>query len=262
MLRTAFVDDCQAAKGFATGDVVRKTDFRGFLPSPYVGRVVYSNPLTGTVQVQWPWGSEQEPATVLIKDTSGDVAAPMALDQTYSTLEKARFFRDKETDKADAKWRKSLSSVVAAYERHTLPLWRAACKAHYDGLSDIDAFKAVAAGLADVYGADAVRITVANLYAASRDIPSRLALYWKDHGRRYKVTQQEKDCKKFKCPRCSGWKVKPRAYRQGKKVLQCRDCGFSVSPKDLVWGEDDDAAEQAATPVAARVAAAWLASRG
>lgn len=256
MLKTAFVDDCQAAKDFATGDIVRKTDFRGFLPSPYVGRVVYSNPLTGTVQVQWPWGSEQELATILIKDTSGDTMPPESLNQSYSTWEWTQHDKSKESVKADEKWRKSLASVTAAYEKHTLPLWRAACKAHHAGMDDISAYKAIVAALGDIYGAEAVRVTVSNLYLAGSVLPARLALYWKDNGRRYKVTQQEKDCKKFKCPRCSGWKVKPRAYRQGKKVLQCRDCGFSVSPKDLVWGDEAQPAE--ASSVAERVASAWL----
>lgn len=258
MLRTAFVDDCEAARGFATGDIVRKTDFRGFLPSPYAGRVVYANPLTGTVQVQWPWGSEQEHAAELIKDISGDVSPPDSLHQTYSTWEEAVHKNGPEDLKADAKWRKGLLSKMASlYERHTLPIWRAACRLHHAGESDFGAFRVLASEFGPRFGYEPIRITVSNLWAAGSVVPTRLALYWKDHGRRYKVTQQEKDLKKFKCPRCSGWKVKPRAYRQGKKVLQCRDCGFSVSPKDLVWGEDEVQSE-APAPLAASVAAEWV----
>lgn len=258
MLRIAFVDDCEAAKGFATGDIVRKTDFRGFFPSPYAGRVVYANPLTGTVQVQWPWGSEQEHAAGLIKDLSGDTAPADTLNQTYSSWEESVHRNGPADIKADEKWRKQLLSKVASlYETHTLPIWRAACRLHHAGKTDFEAFKELAPVFAPRYGAEPVRITVSNIWTAGSMIPTRLALYWKDHGRRYKVTQQEKDLKKFKCPRCSGWKVKPRAYRQGKKVLQCRDCGFSVSPKDLVWGDDESQPETAA-PLASTVAAEWL----
>lgn len=255
MLRTAFVDDCEAAKDFATDDVVRKTDFRGFFPSPYAGRVVYSDPRNGTVQVQWPWGSEQESPTELIKDLSGLVAPPAALDQTYSTWQGARLINDKETLKQDDKWRKGLASKVAAryaraellarivlaYEERTKPLWRAACKAHHSGVAELDAFRALSASMADEFGHDAVRLTVANLYSAGPSGSVRVALYWKDNSRRYKVTQKEKQSGKLKCPRCSGFRMKPRVYRQGKKIIMCRDCGFSISPKDLIWDVDVEA---------------------
>lgn len=236
--RVAFVDDVAAAKDFTSGDVVRKTDFRSFFPSPYAGRVVFVDYRNGTVQVQWPWGSEQEYPTELIRDISGTVAPPMSLDQTYSTWSRTRFENDVIALKADAKWRKSLTaSVVAKYEVSTAPLWRAACKAHHDGLDEIAAFMALASGLSEQYGDDAVRLEVANLYDAGRSLPPRLALYWKDKGRRYKVTQREKSIGKIRCPRCGAEGMKPRTYRANKKVLNCVGCGFSISPKDLIWDE-------------------------
>ena len=76
MHKTAFVDNQLAARAFHTDDSVRKAGQRGLLLSPYVGRVVFSNTETGYVQVQWPWGVEQEVATELIKDTSGDLLPP------------------------------------------------------------------------------------------------------------------------------------------------------------------------------------------
>lgn len=235
--RVAFVDDVAAAKDFTSGDTVRKTDFRGFFPSPYAGRVVFVDYRNGTVQVQWPWGSEQEYPTELIRDTSGMVMPPERLDQTYSSWSQTRFENDVAALKADAKWRKSLTaSVVAKYEVSTAPLWRAACKAHHDGLGEIAAFMALSS-LSDRYGDDAVRLEVANLYDAGRSVPARLALYWKDKGRRYKVTQREKSIGKIRCPRCGAEGMKPRTYRANKKVLNCVGCGFSISPKDLIWDE-------------------------
>ncbi len=236
MLRTAFVDDVAAAKDFTSGDTVRKTDFRGFFPSPYAGRVVFVDYRNGTVQVQWPWGSEQEYPTELIRDLSGDVAPPLSLDQTYSSWSQTRFENDVMALKADAKWRKTLTaSVVAKYEASTAPLWRAACKAHHDGLDQIAAYMSLSAGLSETYGDDAVRLEVANLYDAA--LSSRLALYWKDKGRRYKVTQREKSAGKIRCPRCGAEGMRPRTYRANKKVLTCTPCGFSISPKDLIWDE-------------------------
>lgn len=236
--RTAFVDDVAAAKDFKSGDTVRKTDFRGFLPSPYAGRVVFVDYRNGTVQVQWPWGSEQEYPTELIRDTSGTVMPPEKLDQTYSTWAESRFRNDEIALKADKKWSKKLvASVAASYEASTLPVWRLACKAHHDGVDEITAYVVLAARFSDEFGDDAVRLTVSNLYAAPEALASRIALYWKDKGRRYKVTQREKRVGHIRCPRCSTDGMKQRTYRANKKVLTCPKCGFSISPKDLIWDD-------------------------
>lgn len=254
MLRVAFVDNVQAAKDFASGDVVRKTDFRGFFPSPYAGRVDYVDYRNGTVQVQWPWGNEQEQPTELIRDASNDFKPPVLLDQGYSTWVRSRFLNDTNVQKEDTKWRKALASRVALqYEEETKPLWRAACQAHHNGIDEISAFKKLSSLFEDRFSNDAIKLTIANLYETGRGIPLHLALYWKDRGRQYKVTQREKNVGKFKCPACGGWNVRPRTYRQNKKVLNCRDCGFSISPKDLLWGDSMPAPEVAPvpTPIAA-----------
>ena len=227
--RTAFVDERIMAGGFATGDVVRKTGLRDLLLSPYVGRVLYSNPETGKVAVQWPWGSEQESPVELVKDTSKDYVPPVGVDQSYSTWESSRHTHDEGTNESDSKWRKSVaSSVVIRYEQRTLPIWRAACKAWHHGLEEFDAFKRINASLGADYGDDAIRITVANLYELGR----RLAIYWGNKKRQYRVTQREKSSGATFCPRCK-FKLKPRVFRQGQRVLQCKNCGFSIHPEDL-----------------------------
>lgn len=253
MRRYAFVDDMQAAKDFASGDVVRRMGYREMLPSPFAGRVIYANPKTGKVHVQWPWGAEEEPASELIRDLSAATAPNMALDQWYPTLDGVRFINDEETRKKDEKWRKSLSSQVARryldasrpsdlasrYEELTKPAWRLACKAWHRGQDEISAYKSVLASFEDEFGDDCCRRTVANLYEESR----RVAIYWKDNGRRYKVTQKEKDSRKLLCPRCKGV-LKPRVYRQGKNCMQCKGCGFTISPKDLVWEDVQQTGEE------------------
>lgn len=244
---TAFVDEVKMARGFATGDIVRKTGLRDLLLSPYVGRVLYSNLATGKVSVQWPWGESQESPVELVKDISGDYVPPLpSIDQGYSTWEKSRWTSGKDVDKSDSKWRKSLSSrvadkwlqqtmaqrVAAEYERRTLPVWRTACEAWHRGLSEFDAFQHVAGVHAENFGYDAVSVTVANLYELGR----RLALYWKDSNRRYRVTQKEKSSGQVACPRCKN-PLKPRVYRQGQRVLSCRTCGFTIHPEDLDYGQ-------------------------
>ena len=229
MHRTAFVDDQLIARDFSSGDVVRKSGLRDFVLSPYVGRVLYSNTNTGKVEVQWPWGAESETASELVKDMSGDYA-PTNADQSYSTLEGAKHINSPAVLKADGKWRKSLSSqIVSSYEEKTLPLWRAACESWHCGMDEVETFFRMSSVFGKEYGQEAIRLTVANLYGLGR----RIAIYWKDGKRRYRVTQKEKSSGRIACPRCKGL-LKPRVYRQARRVLQCNDCGFSIHPKDLM----------------------------
>lgn len=228
MLRKAFIDDQLAARQFNTGETVRKSGLRDLMLSPYAGRVLYSNADTGIVQVQWPWGVELEFASELVRDVSFTVQPP-DFDQSYSTWESSRNVNDPATVKADAEWRRKLSSeIVALYERRTMPVYRAACKAMHEGLSEVEAFMSIAGQLGDEFGSDAVRITVSNLWETGR----RMAIYWVDPKRQYRVTKKEKNSGVLNCPRCKGV-LKPRVYRQGKRVLSCRGCGFTISPKDV-----------------------------
>jgi len=228
MLRKAFIDDQLAARQFNTGETVRKSGLRGFLLSPYAGRVLYSNVDTGIVQVQWPWGSDLEFASELVHDVSFTTRPP-STDQSYSTLEGARSFNDSGNVESDQEWRSSLASeIVAGYEDRTLPVYRAACKAMHDGLDEVTAFVTLSKVMAEEFGTDTVRRTVANLYEAGR----RMAIYWVDPSRQYRVTQKEKNGGVLACPRCRGT-LKPRTFRQGKKVLLCKGCGFTIHPKDL-----------------------------
>ncbi len=257
--RFAFVDDMQAAKDFVTGDIVRRMGYREMLPGPFAGRVIYSNPNTGKVHVQWPWGDEEEPATELIRDISSDVSVNESLNSIYTTWESAHYTKDKLNTNVhdawvrglinnDSKWKKQLSTsnnklnlhkIVSAYEKRTLPIWIATCKAWYDGLGELAAFKKLSSIYEKHYGLDAVRLTVSNLYGMSLNPDQRLSLYWSDNGRKYKVTKLEKNLGSFICPRCKGT-LRSRVYKHKDKCLQCKDCGFMILPKDLVWNNNDN----------------------
>lgn len=229
MLRTAFVDDQLYAKEFKSGDIVRKAGVRGLLLSPYVGRVLYSDVDTGKVSVQWPWGVESESATELMVDISGDYTTPRFTDQSYSTWESSKWTTSPDIAKADQKWRASLASD---FERITLPVWRAACFEWHRGTDEIQAVMRISSDMSPDYGFDTVRRTVANLYGLGR----RIAIYWKDSNRRYKVTQREMKSGKRTCPRCGSLSMlKPTKYRHQAQVLNCRSCGFSIHPRDLVY---------------------------
>ncbi len=229
MLKKAFTDDQLYAREFNSGDIVRKAGLHGNLLSPFSGRVIYSSPDIGRVSVQWPWGVEQETASELIHDGTTP-GRPSQMDQSYHTWESSRNINSPNVVEADAKWRKTLaSSIVSKYETKTLPLYRAACEAWYCGMGEVDTYVKMASVFGPEFGTDAIRITISNVYEAGR----RLAIYWKNNKRKYRVTQRELKTGVLQCPRCKN-SLKPRVYRQGNRVFQCKTCGFTIHPKDCI----------------------------
>ena len=150
----SFIDDVALSRQFSTGDVVRKPGGDGKFASPYAGSVLYSNTSTGMVSVQWPWGSEQEWASELIPDTSGDIAPP-AINSAYSTWEMERYTTTPKSRKA--------SQIVKAFEDKTYPVYAEASRLHYNGSNEIDAFVGMKK-YCDRYGSDVVRRTVSNIF--------------------------------------------------------------------------------------------------
>lgn len=229
-LRIAFVDEKLLAQEFRTDDHVRKTGLRDFVITPYIGRVLYSNTDTGVISVQWPWGVENNSPSELLLDRSDDFMPPQVTDQSYSTYESDRWKGDSESAKEDAKWRKSLASLmIKEYENITMPVYRSACKALYEGHSEMDALSIVSSVHSNQFGFEVVRRTVSNLYNAGR----RFALYWASGNRKYRQTKSEKAANRMSCPRCHSV-MKPRVYRHNKRISQCRACGFSIHSKDII----------------------------
>ncbi len=223
----AFVDERALARNFKTGDVVQKASLREMLPAPYYGRVLFANVETGVVVVQWPWGAEQEYPSTLNPVLSQDVKSILDLNQWYSNWDAAR--HGIYGDEPDPGYSAMSAKVAAAYERKTLSLWRTACKLMHHGFDELGAFKQLSSEFGEEFGTDAVRRTVANLYETAR----RLAVYWHDSNRRYRVTRKERDSGVYTCPRCKSI-LKPRTFRQNQKVMACRSCGFTIHPRDLV----------------------------
>jgi predicted RNA-binding Zn-ribbon protein involved in translation (DUF1610 family) len=223
----AFVDERALARNFKTGDVVQKASLRDLLPAPYYGRVLFANAETGVVTVQWPWGAEQEYPSTLNPVLAKDVKNILDLNQWYSNWDAAK--HGMYGDEPDPGYSALSARVASLYEQKTLPMWRVACKLMHYGFDEIEAFKVVSKEFSDEFGPDAVRRTVANLYEASR----RMAVYWNDPKRKYRVTRRERETGVFTCPRCKGT-LRPRTFRQNQKVLSCRACGFTIHPEDLV----------------------------
>jgi len=230
--RFAFVDEVLYSKEFNTGDCVRKTGLRDFVLTPYAGRVLYSDTDTGVVVVQWPWGAENNYPSELVIDKSGDFGTPN-MDQSYSTWESTRYKDDPDTLKNDVKWRKSLASDISEeFSRLTLPIYKAACKAWYQELPEMEVLVTLSSIYSPKYGFEPVRKSVDDVYSSGR----RIAIYWGSSNRKYRVTQSEMVTGKYKCPRC-GNGLKPRTFRHLKRLMSCggpSGCGFSIHNKDLL----------------------------
>jgi predicted RNA-binding Zn-ribbon protein involved in translation (DUF1610 family) len=223
----AFVDERALAQHFKTGDTVQKASLRDFTPAPYYGRVLYANPETGVVVVQWPWGAEQEYPSTLNRVMVGEAGSPTPdFNQWYENWDAARH-----GDDADTGYSAMSAKIASEFELKTMPLWKAACKLMHHGADEVAAFRSLSAEFGDEFGADTIRRTAANLYETSR----RMAVYWHDSKRRYRVTRRERDSKVYTCPRCKSI-LKPRVFRQNQKVFACRGCGFTIHPEDLLIG--------------------------
>ena len=77
--------------------------------------------------------------------------------------------------------------------------------------------------------------------AASIEVPSakRVAMYWADRDRKYKMTKAEQECGKPSCPRCKDAPVLKRCvFRrtegQSERLLGCPQCMFLIHDTDIV----------------------------
>lgn len=232
MNRTAYIDEQQYAREFTTGDTVRKSSLRDFVLTPYVGRVLYSNPRTGRVSVQWPWGVESESPVELIKSISEQFMGPTQ-DTGYSSYEAVVHTSDKNTEKDNLKFRRSIASaeiesIKEDFEDAILPTRIAVFKALYDGCTPDEAFDRVSSSVSRV-GLAAVQSEIETTYMDGH----RLAIYRKKNSeRQYRMTRGEIETGRINCPRCAS-KLYDRRFRANRNVKQCRSCGFTIHSQDI-----------------------------
>lgn len=209
MIRTAFIDDQKMSADFKVNDIVRKPGLRGLFISPYTGVVQVVNRALGIVLVQWPWGIEQERPCDLILDTSGDFRPTNNAFNTSTT------------------WG-DLPFVASSVSRQDGPVRLFASKVMHRGFDELETFVETCNVFHKTHSNASVRSVVSSLFEDA----SRIAIYWKDNRRRYRVTQRERESGILFCPRCRSH-LKPRTYTKGRKHFMCKECGFSIHPKDL-----------------------------
>ena len=207
MIRTAFIDDQLLSSNFKVNDLVRKPGLRGHYISPYTGVVQVVNRALGIVLVQWPWGIEQERPHELIIDASKDFVPVSSFEPTTCG---------------------NLSYVATPVSHRDGQVLLFASKVMHRNFDELETFVETCNTFHATHSNDSVRSVVSSLFADA----SRLAIYWKDNRRRYRVTQRERETGVLFCPRCRSH-LKPRTYTKGRKNFLCKECGFSIHPKDL-----------------------------
>lgn len=217
MDRTAYVDNRYLAKQYKTGDSVRKTDLIDTFANAYVGRVIYSNPLTGIVYVQWPWGAEQATPADLIKDVSQDVEGPLFFDD-YSSYDK---WSMTQTDIA--------KRVAARYASCAQKCYSCTCKAiHYGASKEValEVFERLASGLA----ADTRSSIYDRIFS-----DKRVALYYKSSPRKYQMSKGEEQRRTAACPKCKNV-MRPAKISKNAHVFRCTnaECKFMIHPEDVL----------------------------
>jgi hypothetical protein len=233
MFKFAFVDDQMLCKDFRTDDVVRKSSLRDYVLTPYSGRVLFSNPRTGKVAVQWPWGVESESPAELVK-MENSYKLPIQQNSGYDTYESATHTRNDDTKKANAEWRKSVASEITEslkrdFEASHKNVYHAACKQLHDDKSEKQAKEIIRLKFAATNGFDACDSIVGDVYGQG----FRLALYWKAQQRRYQSTRREKATKRYSCPKCREL-MKPLRYRFKEDLNHCGVCGFTIYGGDIL----------------------------
>lgn len=217
MKRTAYVDNRLLAQAFKPGDVVRRSELMDAFVTPYVGRVVFVNTGMGIIDVQWPWGREQEMPVELIKELSGDWAPP-------------EFITDYSSWDMEAHLSPLLSKRVAAcYNNKINKCYQCTCKALHYG-ADIET-------ALDVFdsASDGIEPELVNRLSSYIFGKPRHAIYYKASPRKYQMTKAEMKLRDPQCPKCRS-AMKTARISKSEKVYRCsnHECKFMIHPNDVL----------------------------
>ena len=224
MTRKAYVDYQALAAQFTVGEFVRKIDavrgkeFANFLE----GRVEAVLTGIGFVDVAFPWGTDRMSPDLLVRVEGNPAVSGDFLDS---------YDRNKGG--------KPHERVAVAHARQAGPLYETALRMREAGVSEMDAYSKIYDRYASTLGDGVVTEAVSFAYEAS----TKVALYWKEKGRRYCPSREERDTGVLNCPRCKA-QMGRTVYKKHVKLYACPSCLFLIKPGDLI----DPAAPGAESP--------------
>jgi len=224
------------AKDFHQGDAVQKINPVNGSLGPYVGVIKHAHPGLGVLDIQWPFGVERiHPDEVVKVNPELMLHLPPTLNQVYGTWDTRRLASARTswypfppgiyTDMAQA-WHHG-RGAVGVYD----DLYR-----KYSGLDDL-----------------VLRGEVSKFYTAAKVFGDyrvahhavRTASYWVAENRQYRVTADELDARKPRCPKC-GTRMRKTTYKMKKgerhRLLACPKDLFLVKTTDML-GPDGKAVD-------------------
>lgn len=225
------IDLWRLAAGFKQGDVVQRFS-PTFALSPFVGRVTAVHRGLGVLDVQFPHANERVSADEVVKVNPALLHfLPPEFDQSYSSYD---------IEKARAKW---ASSSPWAGTKLPAGFYKSLAKSWFSGASEMAAYdeawhRFAAQGVDD----ESLRAEVATFYRLGermRDLRikqhvAKSAAYWVAQNRQYRVTAEEMQGGKPKCPKCATT-MRRTTYKMNKgarvRLFAC--------PKDLFLLKSD-----------------------
>ena len=225
------IDLWKLAAGFERGDFVQKY-VPTFYISPYVGKVTAVHRGLGMLDVQWPHGNERVSADDVVKVNAALATfLPPEFDQSYDGYDIQR---------ARKKW--GASRLWAGSE---LPpgVYTMLAKSWAQGATEVAAYDEAWHRYASTgVGDEALRAEVAKFYRFGRRLSAlriaqhvrREAAYWVAQNRQYRVTSNEIQSGKPRCPKCAT--VMRRTTYKMDKGARVR---LFACPKDLFLIKSD-----------------------
>jgi len=215
------MDFQRLSRDFKVGDTVLFPVFtRGNRYAPSLGVVTAVLDKIGFIDVETPFGNIRfSPEELVIDDR-----------QDASYLE----------DTSDMTWERERAKRIA--DRYattrTAAIAVKATELRQSGMSELATYNALYLTNATAYGDDEIKNGVRVAFESAP--MTRTAIYWRAKGRRYMPSKAEVDCGCFSCPNCRS-DLAQTHYKKHTKLYVCKDCLFTIRPKDLLEpGQDID----------------------
>jgi len=228
--KISFVDYQARAAEFAVGDYVELPVFgRGNRYAPLVGVITAVLDKIGFLDVETPYGNVRLSPEEVVPNGRLDLPATYLQDTSYSSweIERARKIADRYAQNR-------LASVAIK-----------ATELRKEGYSEMKTYDVLSRVNAHSYGDHEVKAGV--LFAFEAEPMTKTAIYWRAKGRRYMPSKKEVECGVFACPSCRS-DLAQTHYKKHTKLYVCRDCLFTIRPKDLLEpGQDIEEIEDALT---------------
>lgn len=212
-MKTSYIDERQLTGQFNTGEVVQliALDRDGTLP--YYGRITAVHENIGFLDVQTDFGnvrlSPLEVAQIEVKE--GDYLE----DTGYSSWEK---------DRAKERVQEVADNAYQRFQRLSIK----SSSLKNKGFSEMKTYNTLFKEHSSRYSDHEIKEAVKVAYGMKKE-----SLYWKEKGRNYCPSKQEREEGVFHCPKCKT-ELQKAIYKKYSKLYVCTECLWMIAPEDLI----------------------------